>query len=180
MTSKLDRSQIPTAMPPEAPPELQAKREGIVSRLEAATKTTTGTVPQVLRVMAQVINNCRPGAELDGLLDQALREAFQRYEPEMATNPWPPVLVEAVQWMQDYLDARGFGSGEEAAVGAPAAGAPAAVQGSKSRDLFEKVSASRPSLTGEVPVAPAGSNEKAPDGSLKNWQLNPGLGKVRG
>jgi hypothetical protein len=100
----------------------------------------------------------------------------------MPKNPWPAVLVESVEWMQAYLTARGFPIQEPVAA-APVDAAPAArgLQGSASRDLFEKVSTSKATLTGEVPVAGAADpGAKAPDGSLKNWQLNPGLGKVRG
>lgn len=180
MTTNTEKFTVPTEMPPEAPADLQGKREGIVAGLEAEAKTATGTMQQVLRVMAQVVHNCRPDAQMDSNLDNSMRTAFQRLEKEGVTAPWPTVLVSAIEWMQAYITARGFPLKDEAVAASPVAqpaqaGAPA-VQGAAVRDVFESAS-SKMSLTGEAaPASPGGSAE----GGLKNWQLNPSLGKVRG
>lgn len=174
MTTNTEKIAVPAEMPPEAPAELHAKREKIVAGLDAEAKTATGTMQQVLRIMSQVLNNCRPGADIDSNLDNSMRTAFQRLEAEGATTPWPTVLVQSIEWMQSYLDARGFPLKEEAAASKPAPAA--AVQGAGARDVFEKAS-TKISLTGEQPIATGGTSA---EGGLKNWQLNPGLGKVRG
>lgn len=173
MTDQTQKPAVPAEIP-EAPPELQAKRQPIVDALEEVSKTATGQLQPVLRVMAKVLHNCRPGATTDPDTDRAMREAFQRYEPEMTKNPWPPVLEEAVAWMQDYLAARGFLPGDQSF---PPRESENAVQGAGAQDVFEKVS-NKPSLTGEQPVTPG--TPPSSEGSLKNWQLNPGIGKVRG
>lgn len=171
MTTSNEKPVIPADFPPEAPAELQAKREGIVAALEAEASTASGNLQQVLRVLAQTVNNCRPDAQLDFQLDMALRQAFQRYEPEMGHSPMPKALVDGVAWMQEYVQARGFPVSTEGSIPAQK------VQGSGATDVFEKVQ-NKMSLTGEQPaVAPQG---EAQEGGLKNWQLNPGLGKVRG
>ncbi len=173
MTTNTDKIAVPAEMPPEAPAELHAKREKLVAGLDAEAKVATGTMQQVLRIMSQFLNNCRPGAEIDSNLDNSIRTAFQRLEAEGSTTPWPTVLVQSIEWMQAYLEARGFPLKDEAAATKPAP----AVQGSGARDVFEKAS-TKISLTGEQPIATTeGGNAQ---GGLKNWQLNPSLGKVRG
>lgn len=173
MSDQSQKPEIPTQMPPDAPEELQAQRQAIVDGLEAASKTATGALQPVLRVMAQVLHSCRPGSSLDGGFDRGMREAMQRYEPEMAKNPWPPVFEDAVRWMQDYLTARGFKTGDQSYPPRPEK---ATNRVAGALDMFEKISSGMPSLSGEAPVGPRSTDA----GSVKNWQLNPGIGKVRG
>lgn len=174
MTTSNEKPVIPADFPPEAPAELQAKREGIVAALDEEARNATGNLQAVLRVLSQTVNNCRPGATLDFQLDMALRQAFQRYEPEMGRGPMPKALIDGVAWMQEYVQARGFPVDTEGSIPAQPA---QKVQGGAATDVFEKVQ-NKMSLTGEQPaVSPP---EEGQQGGVKNWQLNPGLGKVRG
>src|ERR1700754_4020726 len=119
MSSETSRVTVPAEMPPEAPPEVLARRDPLIQELDAAAKTAKGALQQALRLMAQLIVNTKPGASVDGQLYQAVRDAFSRYEKEAGSTPWPPVLVQSVEWMQTYLASRGFAVPE--AAGSPAA-----------------------------------------------------------
>jgi hypothetical protein len=170
MTDQTQKPVVPAEMPPEAPAELHSKRETLMTQLEADAKTSSGTVQQSLRVMVQLLNSCRPGGTMEPELDASIRRVFQQLEKEGITE-WPPSLLGSVQWMQDYLTARGLPRSESGAeVGNT-------VPGAGSKDVFERAQA-KMSLTGEQ--APPAADSTPKEGGVKNWQLNPGLGKVRG
>ncbi|HLT29795.1 MAG TPA: hypothetical protein VK013_07115 [Myxococcaceae bacterium] len=171
MSDQTQKPVVPDEMPPEAPAELHAKRETLMTQLESDAKTSSGTVQQSLRVMVQLLNSCRPGGTMEPELDASIRRVFQQLEKEGVTE-WPPSLMSSVQWMQDYLVARGLPRSEGGAeVGAN-------VPGAGSKDVFERAQ-SKMSLTGEQ-APPAVTGNAPQEGGVKNWQLNPGLGKVRG
>ncbi|MCY1045173.1 hypothetical protein OV208_27915 [Corallococcus sp. bb12-1] len=191
--------RVPAEMPPAAPEELTKKREGIISGLDAASKGATGTLQQVLRKMSELIVNTKDGAHMNMALYQDVKDAFNRHLGEAGKNPalasMPPVLIEAVEWMQNYLTSRGF---EPSAAAAPAAAAAAPAQVAKpaaggpsgAKDAFVSDSAAkkRAAITGDVPPPPSIANAPPPSTqevqkdleSFKAWMKNPALGKLKG
>jgi len=181
----------PSAAVPDAPPEIVEKRDKIAAELEKHAKASTGTLQQVLRKTAALMNNTRQGAQIDPQLYNDVKEAFLRYSKDTSAGATPPILMEAIEWMSSYLETRGFGPAEPAA--AAAAPAPAAASSSAPRpkgpqDGFESgKSAARPMSLGN-PDAPPPPNAKPLDPkseqkeleSFKNWMKNPALGKLKG
>lgn len=185
--------RVPAQMPPEAPAELVAKRERLVTELENQAKSATGTLQQVMRKMSALLANTKPGASLSFQLYQDVKDAFNRHLNEATKTPalanMPPILVEAVEWMQAYLNARGFSTDEAAASApaataapAPTAKAPAGPGGTK--DAFETSSKKLPSLTGDVQAPPSAQPDVKAEQkdleSFKAWMKNPSLGKLKG
>ncbi|QSQ18668.1 hypothetical protein JY651_25220 [Pyxidicoccus parkwayensis] len=187
----MSNTNAPAELPPDAPAELVAKRDRIIPELEKQAKTATGTLQQVMRKMAALISNTKPGAALDGRLYQDVKDAFSRHLSEAEKNPalaaMPPVLVESVEWMQAYLNARGF-SPESASAPAAAAPAKAPAAGKAAaagpKDAFESGGKKHASLTGEAPPPPAApldaKKEQKELESFKAWMKNPSLGKLKG
>lgn len=183
-TSNPPKVTVPAEMPPEAPPELLAKRDPLIAELENAAKSATGTLQQVLRKLAGLLKSttAKPGAPIDVGLFEDVKMAFERYskEPPEVIAKKPAVLNQGLEWMQTYLASRGF----PVAGAAPAAAAPAAGGKRAGNDSFESGASQRArALSGEAPPPPAqqgtvGSKEQIE--SIKNWQMNPGLGKVKG
>ena len=190
--------RVPAQMPPDAPPELVAKRERLVTELENQAKSASGTLQQVMRKMSALLANTKPGASLSFQLYQDVKDAFSRHLSEAGKNPalanMPPVLVESVEWMQAYLNARGFATDQAAAAPAAtatatapaAAKAPGAPAAGGAKDAFESGGKKRASLTGDVPPPPAVANppdvkaEQKELESFKAWMKNPSLGKLKG
>ena len=191
-----NKPNVPAEMPPPASADLVSRRDPIIAELEKAAKDVpAGTLQQVLRKMVSMLASTKPGAPLaNGQAMQDVKDAFARYaqDTEAAKIPRPAILLEAVEWMQAYVTQRGFPAAQ-AGSAAPAA-APAAVPASKpmaggkvDKDGFDsgRAASHARSLTGEVPVKPGEPNpqQKQLDDmkdTLKNWQLNTSLGKVRG
>ncbi|RYZ33827.1 MAG: hypothetical protein EOO71_40940 [Myxococcaceae bacterium] len=190
--------RVPAEMPPAAPEELTKKREGIISGLDAASKGATGTLQQVLRKMSELLVNTKDGAHMNMALYQDVKDAFNRHLGEAGKNPalaaMPPVLIEAVEWMQNYLTSRGF---EPSAAAAPAAAAPAAAAkpaaaagpgGPKDAFVSDSAAKKRAAITGDVPPPPSIANAPPPNTqevqkdleSFKAWMKNPALGKLKG
>ncbi|WP_426750670.1 hypothetical protein [Myxococcus sp. Y35] len=183
--------RVPAQMPPEAPPEILAKREGIITELENQAKSATGTLQQVMRKMAGLLANTRPGSSLNFQLYQDVKDAFSRHLNEASKTPalatMPPVVTEAVEWMQAYLAARGFATEDAPAAAAPVAApapAPAAGAPKGAKDAFETSSKKHGALTGDVPpppsVQPDVKAEQKELESFKAWMKNPSLGKLKG
>lgn len=179
---------VPAEMPPEAPAELIAKREPLAAELEKAAKATSGTLQQVLRKMQVLLSQTKPGSSLDGQLYQDVKDAFTRYAKDTAAGPAPASLMQAVDWLQAYLSARGFAASAEpaASTGAPASAAPrAAVKGGDAFDSGDSSARAR-TLTGEVPLSPEAAKSLDPKSeqqqmeSFKAWMKNPSLGKLKG
>jgi len=191
MSTSNTKVTVPAEMPPEAPPELLAKRDPLIAELETAAKTATGTLQQVLRKLAALLKSttAKPGAPIDVPLFEDVKLAFQRFsqEPAEVIAKRPAVINQGVEWMQAYLSSRGFpvpGATATATPAAPAApGASAAPAKRGVNDSFESNASQRAhAISGEAP-APAqqgtvGSKEQLE--SIKNWQMNPGFGKVKG
>jgi hypothetical protein len=180
----------PAVAPPEAPPEMLEKRDKIAGELEKLAKTSTGTLQQVLRKTAALMNNTKQGAQIDVQLYNDVKEAFLRYAKDTSAGATPPVLMDALEWMSSYLETRGFGPAEQPAAAAPAAAAaPSAAPRAKGpQDGFESGKpAARPMSLGN-PDAPPPPSAKPLDPkaeqkeleSFKNWMKNPGLGKLKG
>lgn len=188
--SKPDQRVIPEI--PDAPADLVAKRERIIPELENQAKTATGTLQQVMRKMASLLSNTKPGASINGQLYRDVKDAFSRHLGEAEKSPalanMPAVLIESVEWMQAYLEARGFATeaapaataSAPAAAKAPAGKAPAA----GAKDAFESGGKKQVSLSGDVPPAPATQpdvkTEQKELESFKAWMKNPSLGKLKG
>ncbi|MFP2962182.1 hypothetical protein ACLEPN_31470 [Myxococcus sp. 1LA] len=185
--------RVPAQMPPEAPAELTGKREKLITELENQAKSASGTLQQVMRKMSALMANTKPGASLNFQLYQDVKDAFSRHLNEAQKTPalanMPAILVESVEWMQAYLNARGFAADEApaaapTATAAPAAApkAPAAPGGAK--DAFETSSKKHASLTGDVPPPPSSppdvKAEQKDLESFKAWMKNPSLGKLKG
>ncbi|PTL80499.1 hypothetical protein [Vitiosangium sp. GDMCC 1.1324] len=187
MSTSNPKVNVPAEMPPEAPAELLAKRDKLVADLEAAAKSATGTQQQVMRKMATLLGSTKQGAPFDPQLFQDVKDAFQRYaqDPEASAKPQPAILMQSVEWMQNYLSSRGFAV-QGAPASAPAAtAAPAPARGGK--DSFESGASQKArAITGDVPPPPAGQPAPPADKqqqdleSFKTWMKNPGLGKVKG
>ncbi|MFL5351365.1 hypothetical protein [Archangium sp.] len=182
-TSNPPKVTVPAEMPPEAPPELIAKRDPLIAELENAAKSATGSLQQVLRKLAGLLKSttAKPGAPIDVGLFEDVKMAFERFskEPPEVIAKKPAILNQGLEWMQTYLASRGF----PVAGAAPAA--PSAAGGKRAgNDSFESGASQRArALSGEAPPPPAqqgtvGSKEQIE--SIKNWQMNPGLGKVKG
>ena len=189
---------VPKEMPPQASSEHLAKRDRLITELEKASKDATGTLQQVLRKMMSMLTGTKPGMPYNPQATQDVKDAFSRYvaDKEQATTPPPAILLEAVDWMQTYLAQRGFpvnppggaapaGPSATPAAPAPPAAKPAGPAAKGSKDGFDSSrSTHAQSIGGEAPVAPAQPGEKQQIDSmketLKNWQLNSQLGKVKG
>lgn len=175
-----------------APPELLAKADGIAAELDKAAKSATGTLQQVLRVVANVVRDSKTGS-LTQSLQNSMTEQMNRLMTEAKSDPSlvtkiPPVLGEGVEWLQSYLSARGVppggylaGEGAPTKKAAPApAAAPASRPGAKAQDGFES-SGSRPMAlptddgAQQVPQKPGQQLE-----SFKAWMKNPNTGKLKG
>ncbi|MFP2901703.1 hypothetical protein, partial [Corallococcus sp. 4LFB] len=128
MTTPTPDPRVPATMPPAAPEEVTKKRDGLITGLDAAAKTATGTLQAVLRKMSELLANTKDGAQLNMNLYEDVKTAFNRHLQEAEKNPklaadMPAVLINAVEWMQEYISSRGFDS-PPAAAAAPAATAP--------------------------------------------------------
>lgn len=179
------------AAPPvtEAPPELLAKADGIAAELDKAAKTATGTLQQVLRVVANVVRDSKTGS-LSHQLHSSMTEMMNRLMTEAKTDPSivskiPPSLGEGVEWLQSYLAARGVPSGGYYAEGgaakkAPAAAAPAPRAGGKAQDGFESSGARPMALPTDDAPAPAPQKPGQQLESFKAWMKNPSAGKLKG
>lgn len=181
-----NKPNVPAEMPPAAPNDILAKRDQIIADLEKAAKDTSGTLQQVLRKMVTLLTGTKPGVPHSNQALQDVKDAFTRYsqDPEALKQPRPAVLMTSVEWMQAYLASRGFPVAEASSSAAPAATAakPAAAAKGGAKDGFESGSSQHArALGGDVPVTP-GQQPKDQEQleSIKNWMLNPGIGKVKG
>lgn len=200
--------EVPKEMPPQASNDHIAKRDRMIAELEKLAKDSSGTLQQVLRKMAAMMNGTKqmsPGSNAQAMQD--VKDAFARYasDKETAAVPPPAILMEAVEWMQTYLAQRGFpvnqaGGSAPAGAPAPAASRPAAPARGGAKDGFDSRGATShaQSIGGEAPLKPGAPAAKpgAPaeqaqqpqqsqqldsmKETLKNWQLNSQLGKVKG
>jgi hypothetical protein len=181
------------AAPPivEAPPELLAKAGPLATELDNAAKTATGTLQQVLRIVANVIRDSKSGA-LTQELHKSMTDAMGRLMTEAKADnsiatKIPQSLFEGVDWLQAYLEARGVppgGYGGEGAKKPAAAAAPAAQQrpaSGKAQDGFES-KGSRPMVlpTDDVPNPAVPQKPGQQLESFKAWMKNPSAGKVKG
>jgi hypothetical protein len=187
------KGPIPEPLP--EPPELAAKRDGIIAGLEKASKNYAGSLQQVLRKSAQLMVNTRPEGQIDTQLYQDVKDAFQRYANDTAAPAAPPALMEFLDWLQAYVAARPPTLPVEgAAAAAPAptpAAAPASAPAAAPRvggrsDGFESSSpGKRASLvTGEAPPPPSQPMDPKSEAkqleSFKAWMKNPSFGKTKG
>ncbi|XXF76022.1 hypothetical protein P2318_23580 [Myxococcaceae bacterium GXIMD 01537] len=179
------------AAPPlaDAPPEVLAKADAIVAELDKAAKTATGTLQQVLRVVANVVRDTKTGA-LTQALHTSMTEGLGRLMTEAKSDPGlvskiPLVLGEAVEWLQGYLEARGVPEGgygpQAAAPKAPAAAAPrAASKPGKAGDGFESGGARPMALPSDDGVTQPAAKPGQQLESFKAWMRNPSAGKLKG
>lgn len=173
-----------------APPELLAKADGIAAELDKAAKTATGTLQQVLRVVANVVRDSKTGS-LTQTLHNSMTETMSRLMTEAKADPSlvnkiPAALGEGVDWLQSYLSARGvppggyFSEGTAAKKAPAAAAAPAPRAGAKAQDGFESSGArpmALPTDDGQQPVPQKPGQQLE---SFKAWMKNPSAGKVKG
>lgn len=174
----------------DAPPELLADADPIIAELEKAAKTATGTLQQVLRVVANVMRDTKTNS-LTQQLHQSMTEQMTRLMSEAKTDnsiaaKVPPALGEAVEWLQSYLRARGVPEGgyysEGAPAKAPAAAAPAQRPAAgTAQDGFES-KGSRPMAlpTDDAPNPAAPQKPGQQLESFKAWMKNPSAGKLKG
>jgi hypothetical protein len=179
-----NKPNVPAEMPPAAPNEILAKRDQIIADLEKAAKETSGTLQQVLRKMVTLLTSTKPGVPHSNQALQDVKDAFTRYsqDPEALKQPRPAVLMTSVEWMQAYLASRGFPVSEaSSSAAAPTAGKPAVAGMGGAKDGFESgASQHARALGGDVPMAPGQQPKEQELDSIKNWMLNPGIGKVKG
>lgn len=177
----------------DAPPELLAKAIPLATEIEKAAKTATGTLQQVLRVVANVIRDSKTGS-LTQDLHKSMTDSMSRLMSEAKADnsiaaKVPSVLFEGVEWLESYLAARGVpegGYGTEGASAKKAAPAPAAAAAppragaGKSQDGFESKSARPMALPTDDAPAPVQPKPGQQLESFKAWMKNPSAGKVKG
>jgi hypothetical protein len=192
MSNNKEKVKQLLAAPPvgDAPPELLAKADPIIAELDKASKTATGTLQQVLRVVASVMRDTKQGS-LTQELHKSMTDQMTRLMTEAKTDSSivtkiPPALGDGVDWLQSYLRARGVPEGGYLAEGKPATKAPAVaapaprpgVGGSK--DGFESKGSrpmALPTDDAPAPVAPKPGQQLE---SFKAWMKNPSAGKLKG
>jgi hypothetical protein len=170
----------------DAPPELIAKAGSIIAELEKEAQSASGTLQQLLRSMANLLTLTK-GNNFDVQMYNDVKNVFQRHMKEMAGKPAPipPVVITAVEWLQNYIVARGAPMPAPAPEASAPAPARAATAGAGPKDSFEKSNKRVASLTGEAPPPPASApfNPKTEEQQLesfKAWMKNPSLGKLKG
>jgi hypothetical protein len=185
----LEAPRMPTSKPPEhtktpsPPTDPVARRDQLLADLEKAAKTAKGSLLTVLQKMSALLSGSRPGGALDKQLFHDFQEAFAQFSQDGAASRTPPVLMESLEWVHTCFIARASAS---SASGASAAKLAVSGRGRDGKDSFESSGATPKvrSLTGEVPQATGPVNAQREQQeqleSMKNWMLNPGLGKVRG
>lgn len=93
------------------PPALAAERERLIPELLKQSKATTGTVQTALRKMHDVLVQTRPGATADLKVYEAAKVAFVQLDKEPNVRV-PPVLLQAVQFLQKRTEVLGAASGQ--------------------------------------------------------------------
>jgi hypothetical protein len=198
----VEKIPVPAEMPPQAAPDHLAKRDRLIVELEKAAKESTGSLQGVLRKLGTMLNGTKPGMPYNPQAMNDVKAAFTRYASDTTVTTHPPVLMEAVEWMQTYLAQRGFPANQPGAATAGAATAGAAPSGTArstgsrpaltpsakgAKDGFDSRSTASHAQTigGEAPLNPGQSTEQRQQldsmkETLKNWQLNSQLGKVKG
>ena len=167
--------------------DLLARRDRLIAELEKVANASTGTLQQVLQKMSVLIGGTRPGLTLNADSCRDISESFLRFSQDPAAPRTPPILMEAMEWVQAYLVAVSSSTPRQAPAGvsaAPAASAATTRRGGN-KDGFESVSSQKVrTLTGDVPAPTARSNSTADQQqqleSFKTWMKNPGLGKLKG
>jgi hypothetical protein len=93
------------------PAALAAEREQLIPELLKQSKVTTGTVQTALRRMHDVLVQTRPGATADLKVYDAAKAAFVQLDKEPNAR-FPPVLLQAVQFLQKRTEVLGGGGGQ--------------------------------------------------------------------
>ena len=171
---------MPMPKRPARPSDPFAWRDQLIAELESAVKTATGSVQPVLQKLLAVVSNSRPGGSLDRQLFQDLQESFGRFSQDRSAAA-PPVIMESLEWIQICFIAPSSASSSSSSSAGAAAKPAGVVKGGK--DSFDSGAAQRArSLTGDIPLTPGAPKEKPQEQleSIKNWLMNPGLGKVKG
>ncbi len=193
MSNNKEKVKQLLAAPPvgDAPPELLAKADPIIAELDKASKTATGTLQQVLRVVASVMRDTKQGS-LTQELHKSMTDQMTRLMTEAKTDSSivtkiPPALGDGVDWLQSYLRARGVPEGGYFSEGKPAAKAPAAAApvhrpvAGGAKDGFESKAARPMALpTDDAPNPAAVQKPGQQLESFKAWMKNPSAGKLKG
>ncbi|MFP2908112.1 hypothetical protein ACLESD_24280 [Pyxidicoccus sp. 3LFB2] len=194
----MSNSTEPRPLPPE-PPEVIAKREKLVTDLDAEAKKAQGTFLQVVRTMKMLVTSTAPSQPFDPKLYGDVKDALGRFMKDPIVPP-PAILGQVVEYLQYRLSTYGMtiqnavmemnpemGKKMQFTVGAAPAAAPAAPQAprapAKAKDGFESAgSGSRPlALNPEAVPPPADpKSEQQQLESFKAWMKNPNLGKLKG
>ena len=106
------------AAPPVEPPELTAEREQLLPELEKAAKAATGSTQAMLRKLHEVLAHQKPGMPADFQLYADAKAAFERFLKEPVL-PLPPVMMQAVEFMQRRALAMGWTGKMQLPKGAP-------------------------------------------------------------
>ena len=174
---------------PARPADRLAWRDQLKGELESAAKLSSGTMQVVLHKMLAVIGNARPGGSLEQKAFQELQEAFSRHTEEPSFQELPPVIADCLEWIHVCFIlpsmAAGGGAGAKKGAGgrAEAGRSPGGAAGKKSgKDGFDSGSDARArALMGEAPVEANPQQKQQQDlETIKNWMMNPALGKVKG
>lgn len=100
------------------PPELGAERERLLSELDKAAKSTSGTTQVVLRKLNEVLVHMRPGVPVDFQLYADAKVAIERFAKDPVL-PVPPVLMQTIEFMQKRAVAMGYTGKMQLPKGAP-------------------------------------------------------------
>lgn len=106
----MSNPKSPSAISAE-PPALAAERERLIPELLKQSKATTGTVQTALRKMHDVLVQTRPGATGDLKAYEAAKAAFVQLDKEPNVRV-PPVLLQAVQFLQKRTEAMSAAAGQ--------------------------------------------------------------------
>ncbi|MCP3141410.1 hypothetical protein [Pyxidicoccus xibeiensis] len=196
----MSNSTEPRQLPPE-PPEVIAKREKLVTDLDAEAKKAQGTFLQVVRTMKMLVTSTAPSQPFDPKLYGDVKDALARFMKDPIIPP-PAILGQVVEYLQYRLSTYGMtiqnavmemnpemGKKMQFTVpGAPAAAAPApapkqAAPAAKAKDGFESSGGSSRPLALNPEAVPPPADPKAEQQQLesfKAWMKNPNLGKLKG
>ncbi len=119
------RSPGTSTIPPESP-EMAAERERLIPELMKQSKAATGATQTVLRKLADVLQQTRPGAPVNLQVYADAKAAFELFGKEPGLVP-PPITTQVIEFLQKRAAAMGATAPAKApAPSAPPAPAPAA------------------------------------------------------
>ncbi|MFL5351370.1 hypothetical protein [Archangium sp.] len=157
--------------------------------LDKAAKAAAAhpTLQQVLQKSLVLVQATKHGTPLSAESCREIQEAFLNFAQDPTTPRLPQALTDALAWLEKYVVASMalLPKGTQAQLMGAESGSPGVLVGKRGKDSFESSAAQRArTLSGESPLPPAqpggATGPKEQLEPIKNWQMNPGWGKVKG